>query len=54
MGSMIKKSKLTTMNEYPMEVNMIEVEDELKFEVSKETWMDPIVNYLKSCKEPEN
>ena len=32
-----KKNKLTTSNEYPTEVNMIEVEDELELKVSKES-----------------
>ena len=53
-GEYDKKNKLTTSNEYPLEVNMIEVEDELGFEVSKEDWMDPIVDYLKNCKELED
>ena len=33
---------------------MIKVEDELELEVSKENWMDPIVDYLKNCKESED
>ena len=54
MGSMIKKNKLTTSNEYSPEVHMIEIEDELKSEASKEDWMDRIVDYLKNCKEPRD
>ena len=54
MGSMIKKNKLTNLNENPREVNMIEAKDELEPEMSKEAWMNPIIDYLKNCKEPED
>jgi len=33
---------------------MIEVEDELELEVSKKNWMNPIIDYLRNSKEPED
>ncbi len=33
---------------------MIEVDDELVPEVSKESWMGPVVDYLRNSKEPED
>ena len=53
-GEYEKKNILTTSNEYSGEVNMIEVEDKLEPDVSKESWMDPIIDYLRNSKEPED
>ena len=47
-------NRLTTSNEYSGEVNMIEVEDKLEPDVSKESWMDPIIDYLRNSKELED
>ena len=33
---------------------MVEAEDELGSNTLKESWMDPIIDYLKNCKEPED
>ena len=53
-GEYSKKNKFTTAGEYPPDVNMIEVEDESEPRAKKEGWMDPIINYLKICKVPED
>ena len=49
-GEYDKKNRLATSNEYLVEVNMIETEDELEHEVSKESWMNPIIDYLRNSK----
>ena len=49
-----KKSKLATFGECPPDVNMVEAKDELRSDLVKESWMDPIVDYLKNSKEPED
>ena len=51
-GEYDKKNKLTTTNEYHPEVNTIKAEDESESGATKESWMEPIINYLKICKEP--
>ena len=33
---------------------MVEAEDESESGMVKESWMDPIIDYLKNCKEPED
>ena len=53
-GEYDKKNKFTIAGEYPPEVNMIEAEDESGPEAKKESWMDPIIDYQKICKEPED
>ena len=53
-GKYEKKNKFMTTGEYPSEVNMIEMEDQSKSGAKKESWMDPIIDYLKICKESED
>ena len=53
-GEYDKKNKLTTTNEYPLEVNMVEAKDESESGATNESWMEPIINYMKICKEPED
>ena len=47
-----KKNRLITTGEHPLDINMVEAGDELGSDIMKESWMDPIVDYLKNCKEP--
>ena len=52
-GEYDKNNKLMTTNEHPLGVNMIEAEDESESGAIKESWMEPIIDYLKICKERE-
>ena len=49
-----KKSKLTTASDHPPDVNMVEAKEDLKSDLVEESWMDPIIDYLKNSKEPED
>ena len=33
---------------------MVEVKDDMKSDLVEESWMDPIIDYLKNSKEPED
>ena len=34
------------------DVNMVEAKEDLKSDLTEESWMDPIIDYLKNGKEP--
>ena len=53
-GEYDKKSKLTTIDDHPPDVNMVEAMEDLKSDLSEESWMDPIIDYLKNNKDPED
>ena len=53
-GEYDKKSKLTTANDHLPDVNMVEAMEDLKSDLIEESWMDPIIDYLKNGKEPED
>ena len=50
-GEYDQKSKLTTTNDHPPDVNMVEQREYLKSDLIEESWMDPIIDYLKNSKE---
>ena len=51
-GEYDKKSKLTTVDDHPPNVNMVEAIEDLRFNLTENSWMDPIIDYLKNGKEP--
>ena len=53
-GEYDKKSKSTTASNHLPDVNMVEAMEDLKSDSVEESWMDPIIDYLKSNKEPED
>ena len=61
-GEYDKKSKFATVSEHPppavddytMEVNMVEADDGLETGEKKGSWMDLLIDYLTICKEPED
>ena len=53
-GEYEKRNKLTTSNNYPVKVNMIDAEEEMELEVSDESWINSIMNYLKDTKVPKD
>ena len=57
-GEYDQKSKLTTANDHLPDVNMVEAMEDSKSNLIEESWMDPIIHYLKNGREirikPEN
>ena len=45
---------MTTLDNYSTKVNMIDIEEEKEFEVLKDSWMDPIIDYLQDSRLPED
>ena len=52
-GEYDRKSKLTTASNHRPDVKMVEAKDDLKSDLVEESWMDPIIDYVKNSKEPE-
>lgn len=44
-GEYNKKNRHITIDEHRLDVNMVEVEDELRSDTMKESWMDLIIDY---------
>ena len=49
-----KNNRLTTSNDFSTEVNMIDTEEEIEPKVSRESWLDPIIDYLRNSKVSED
>ena len=53
-GEYNKKSKLTTAGSLPLDVYIMEMENDLKSDLMEERWMNPLIDYLKNSKEPKD
>ena len=53
-GEHEKRNKFTASNSYCAEDNMIDAEERMEYEVSKDNWMNLIMNYLRDSEVPED